>query len=222
MPKHSLRSRSASTAADALGGNRFLLHASQERGFSITEGFGRWPYSVQRHRTLRGGRLLQRRATPGAMHHWKSIKSTAGAHSINGSLNHRIGFDTTLDIDPHKTTHDELEFAFAEIAWSPNASAMCSQQQPVPGSAGHSTGLRSRHLSKMHHRKSRSSILFQLLTYGTRHAHPDTTRTSILKFSNRDELPKKHNEWPCIFQSVLLAHSPGLAPSMSTAFLSGP
>jgi hypothetical protein len=27
LPKHSLRSRSASTAADALGGNRFLLHA---------------------------------------------------------------------------------------------------------------------------------------------------------------------------------------------------
>jgi hypothetical protein len=36
-----------------------------------------------------------------------------------------------------------------------------------------------------------------------------------------DELPKKHNEWPFIFQSVLLAHSPGLTVSMPTAFLSG-
>src|SRR3984957_1323976 len=58
-------------------------------------GLRRWPYSVQRHRTLRGWRLLQRRATPSVLHHWISIKSTAGAHSINGSLNHRIGFDTT-------------------------------------------------------------------------------------------------------------------------------
>ena len=44
------------------------------------------------------------------------------------------------------------------------------------------------------------------------------------RFSNSatdDELPKKHNEWPCIFQSVLLAHSPGLTLSMPTAFLSG-
>jgi hypothetical protein len=43
------------------------------------------------------------------------------------------------------------------------------------------------------------------------------------RFSNSatdDELPKKHNEWPCIFQSVILAHSPGLALSMPTAFLS--
>jgi hypothetical protein len=42
-------------------------------------------------------------------------------------------------------------------------------------------------------------------------------------FSNSatdDELPKKRNEWPCIFQSALLAHSPGLALSMPTAFLS--
>jgi hypothetical protein len=35
-----------------------------------------------------------------------------------------------------------------------------------------------------------------------------------------DELPKKHNEWPRIFQSVILAHSPGLALSMPTALLS--
>ena len=49
-------------------------------------------------------------------------------------------FRHNVDIDPHKTTHDVLEFAFAEIACSPNASAMCSQQLPVPGSAGYSTG----------------------------------------------------------------------------------
>ena len=44
------------------------------------------------------------------------------------------------------------------------------------------------------------------------------------RFSNSatdDELPKKHNEWPCIFQSVQLKHSPGLALSMLIAFLSG-
>jgi hypothetical protein len=29
------------------------------------------------------------------LHHWASIKSTAGTHSINRSLNPRIGFDTT-------------------------------------------------------------------------------------------------------------------------------
>src|ERR1700723_1637986 len=34
--------------------------------------------------------------------------------------------------------------------------------------------MRSRHLPKMHHWKSRSPILFQLLAYGTRHAYPDT------------------------------------------------
>ena len=49
-------------------------------------------------------------------------------------------FRHNVDIDPHKTTHDVLEFAFAEIACSPNASAMCSHQQPVRGSAGYSTG----------------------------------------------------------------------------------
>jgi hypothetical protein len=49
-------------------------------------------------------------------------------------------FRHNVDIDPHKTTHDVLELAFAEIACSPNASAMCSHQQPVPGSAGYSTG----------------------------------------------------------------------------------
>ena len=36
-----------------------------------------------------------------------------------------------------------------------------------------------------------------------------------------DELSMKHDEYPCIFQSVILAHSPGLALSMPTAFLSG-
>ena len=44
-------------------------------------------------------------------------------------------------------------------------------------------------------------------------------------FSNSatdDERSKKHNEWPCVFQSVLLAHSPGLALSMPIAFLIGP
>jgi hypothetical protein len=44
------------------------------------------------------------------------------------------------------------------------------------------------------------------------------------RFSNLatdDELPKNHNEWPSIFQSVLLGHSRGLALSMPIAFLSG-
>ena len=64
-------------------------------------GVHRWPVlgvrrgSVQRRRKLRGWRPLQRRATPGVLHHWTSIKSIAAAHSINGSLNHQIGFDTT-------------------------------------------------------------------------------------------------------------------------------
>ena len=49
-------------------------------------------------------------------------------------------FRHNVDIDPHKTTQDVLEFAFAEIACSPNASAMCSRQQPVLGSASYSTG----------------------------------------------------------------------------------
>jgi hypothetical protein len=43
-------------------------------------------------------------------------------------------------------------------------------------------------------------------------------------FSNSatdDELPKKYDEWPRIFPSILLAHLPGLALSMPTAFLSG-
>jgi hypothetical protein len=67
----------------------------QERGFSITEACGNGLNSVQRRRTLGGWRLLQPRATPGVLHHWISIKSIASAHSTNGSLNHRIGFDTT-------------------------------------------------------------------------------------------------------------------------------
>jgi hypothetical protein len=44
------------------------------------------------------------------------------------------------------------------------------------------------------------------------------------RFSNSatdDELLKKHNEWPRIFESVILVHSPELAPPMPTAFLSG-
>jgi hypothetical protein len=49
-------------------------------------------------------------------------------------------FRNNVDIDQHKTTHKVLEFAFAESACSPNASAMCSHQQPVPRSAGDSTG----------------------------------------------------------------------------------
>jgi hypothetical protein len=49
-------------------------------------------------------------------------------------------FRHNADIDPHKTRHDVLEVAFAEIACPPNASATCSHQQPVPGSAGYSTG----------------------------------------------------------------------------------
>ena len=49
-------------------------------------------------------------------------------------------FRHNLDINPYKTTHDVLEFAFAEIACSPNASANCSHQRPVPSSAGYSTG----------------------------------------------------------------------------------
>ena len=40
-------------------------------------------------------------------------------------------FRHSIDIDPHKTTHPVLEFAFAEIACSPNPSAMCSHHLPV-------------------------------------------------------------------------------------------
>jgi hypothetical protein len=66
-----------------------------ERGFSITEACGDGLTQFSAVRRLRGWRLLQRRATPGVLHHWTSIKSIAAAHSIGGSLNHEIGFDTT-------------------------------------------------------------------------------------------------------------------------------
>ena len=58
-------------------------------------------------------------------------------------------FRHNVDIDPHKTTHDVLEFAFAEIACSPKArqcAAIKSQSR-----ARLFDRLRSRHLSKMHH-----------------------------------------------------------------------
>jgi hypothetical protein len=41
------------------------------------------------------------------------------------------------------------------------------------------------------------------------------------RFSNSatdDELPKKRNEWPCIFQFVLLAHLPGIGAVYSDRF----
>jgi hypothetical protein len=44
-------------------------------------------------------------------------------------LKSRNRFRHNVDIDPHKTAHDVLEFAFAEIACSPSASAMCSDQE---------------------------------------------------------------------------------------------
>ena len=43
------------------------------------------------------------------------------------------------------------------------------------------------------------------------------------RFSNSatdDDLPKKHNQWPSIFHSGVLAHSAGAALSLWTAFLS--
>jgi hypothetical protein len=93
-------------------------------------------------------------------------------------------FRHNVDIDPHKTTHDVLEFAFAEIACLSKRFGNVQPSTASPGLGRLFDWLRSRHLSKMHHRKSRSSILLQLLTYGTRHAYPDTAGTSILKFSN--------------------------------------
>jgi hypothetical protein len=52
-----------------------------------------------------------------------------------------------VDIDPDKTTHDLLEFAFAEIARFGNVQA--STTSPEIGKLF--DWLRSRHLSKMRH-----------------------------------------------------------------------
>ena len=92
MPKYSLTSRSASTAAEALGGKGSFYTLGARLQYH--RGLRRWPYPVHRRRTLRVWCLLLRRVTPGVLHHWRSLKSIAAAHSINGSLNHRIGFDT--------------------------------------------------------------------------------------------------------------------------------
>jgi hypothetical protein len=121
-------SRSASTAADALGGNRSFTR--QERGFTIIEacGDGLTQFDAVVHYEV-GPSPPKRNAR--------------GAASLG--INQRLlkspnRFRHNVDIDPHKTTHDVLEFSCAEIAFSPNASAMCSHKQPFPGSAGYSTG----------------------------------------------------------------------------------
>jgi len=60
-------------------------------------------------------------------------------------------FRHNLDIDPHKITHDVLEFAFAKIAWLSKRFGNVQPSTARPGPGRLFDWLRSRHLSKMHH-----------------------------------------------------------------------
>jgi hypothetical protein len=123
----------------------------------------RWPYSVQRCRTLRGRRLLQRRATPGVLHHWTSIKSTGGAHSINSSQitesvstqrRHRLAQDHARRVGVRLRGNCLLFKRFGKV--QPSTAS--------PGLGRLFDWLRSRHLSKMHHSKI-EVIHFASVTY---------------------------------------------------------
>jgi hypothetical protein len=120
LPKRSLRSRSASTAADALGGNRFLLHAKSAASVS--------PRLAAMAILSSAPSYIMRLAPSPA----KGNARCAASVDINQEYSPRPLYQRLLkapnrfrhnvDIDLHKTTHDMLEFAFAEIACSPNAS----------------------------------------------------------------------------------------------------
>ena len=129
-------------------------------------------------------------------------------------------FRHKVDIDPHKTTHYVLEFAFAEIACSQTlrqCAAINSQSRAQQAIRLVETS------SFVENAPLKIEVIhFASVTY-VWHS-PCISRLQERRFSHSvtdDELPKKHNEWPCISQSVILAHSPELAPPVPTAFLSG-
>ena len=115
MPKHGLRSRSASTAADALEGNRFFLHA---RSASVSP-------RLAAMAVLSSAPSYITRLAPSPA---KGNARCAASLDINQEYSRRPlhqrllkslnRFRHNVDINPHKTTHDVLEFAFAEIACS--------------------------------------------------------------------------------------------------------
>ena len=109
MPNHSLRSRSASTAADALGGNRFLLHARSAASVSPRLAAMALLSSAPSHIT---------RLAPSPA---KGNARCAASLDVNQEYRRRPLYQRLLkspnrfrhnvDIDPHKTTHGVSEFA---------------------------------------------------------------------------------------------------------------
>jgi hypothetical protein len=129
-------------------------------------------------------------------------------------------FRHNVDIDPHKTTHGVSEFAAAKLP----ALQTLRQCAAINSQSRARLAIRLVEISSFVENAPLTIevIHFASVTYVWR--SPCISRLQERRFSNSatdDELPKRHNEWPCIFQSVILAHSPGLARSMPTAFLSG-
>jgi hypothetical protein len=110
-----------------------------ERGFSVTEacGDGLTQFSAVVHYEVGAFSSEGQRQVRCITGHQSRVQPAPLHQRLLKSPNR---FRHNVDIDPHKTTHDVLELAFVEITCSPNASAMCSHQEPVPGSAGYSTG----------------------------------------------------------------------------------
>jgi hypothetical protein len=130
--------RSASTAADALGGNRFLLHAGSAASVSPRLAAMALLSSAPSYIT----RLAPSpaKATPGVLHHWTSIKSTAAAHSINSQSRARqairlVEISSFVENAPLKI--GVIHFASATYVWhSPCISRYCRNvdsqiQQPI-------------------------------------------------------------------------------------------
>ena len=115
------------------------FYAPGARGFSIAEAYGDGlnQFSAVVHYEAGAFSSEGQRQVCCITGHQSRVQLAPTPSAVFKSPNQ---FRHNVDIDPHKTTHDVLEFSFAEITCSPNASAMCSHQQPVPGSAGYSTG----------------------------------------------------------------------------------
>ena len=137
LPKHSLRFRSASTAANALAGNRFLLHARSAASVSPTLAVMALLSSAPSYTTGLAPSPAKGNARCAASLDIDQEYRRRSLHQRLLKSPSRLRHNVDIDLD--EITHDVLEVAFAEIACSPNASAMCSHQPPVPGLAGHST-----------------------------------------------------------------------------------
>ena len=130
-------------------------------------------------------------------------------------------FRHNVDIDPHKTTHDELEFAFAEIACSPNA----SQCTAINSQSRARQAIRLVEISSfVENAPLKIEVTpFASVTYVwylpciSRYCRNVDSQIQQPMMSCQ----RRTTNGPVSSNPIILAHSPGLAPSMPTAFPSG-